>query len=122
MLKGIAKALFGTRHDRELKRVQPILDEIHQHEERLATFSEEEVQAQTQKFRAILKERTEELERRIAELPDVQRAVVVLRTYDELPYREIAEILGTTETSARVSYHYALTKLRGWYLEEAKTK
>lgn len=64
----------------------------------------------------------EELERRIAELPDVQRAVVVLRTYEELPYREIAEILGTTETSARVSYHYALTKLRGRYLEEAKTK
>ena len=62
----------------------------------------------------------EELERRIAELPDVQRAVVVLRTYDELPYREIAEILGTTETSARVSYHYAITKLRGRYLEEAK--
>lgn len=64
----------------------------------------------------------EELERRIAELPDVQRAVVVLRTYDELPYREIAEILGTTETSARVSYHYAITKLRGRYLEEAQTK
>ena len=64
----------------------------------------------------------EVLERRIAELPDVQRAVVVLRTYDEMPYREIAEILGTTETSARVSYHYAITKLRGRYLEEAKSE
>ena len=65
---------------------------------------------------------TEVLERRIAELPDIQRAVVVLRTYHELPYREIAEILGTTETSARVSYHYALVKLRGRYLEEARTE
>ena len=64
----------------------------------------------------------EVLARRIAELPDVQRAVVVLRTYDDLPYREIAEILGTTETSARVSYHYAITKLRGRYLEEAKAE
>jgi RNA polymerase sigma-70 factor (ECF subfamily) len=64
----------------------------------------------------------EVLERRIAELPNVQRAVVVLRTYNDLPYREIAEILGTTETSARVSYHYAITKLRGRYLEEAKTE
>jgi RNA polymerase sigma-70 factor (ECF subfamily) len=60
------------------------------------------------------------LEKRIAELPELQRAVVILRTYDELPYREIAEILGTTETSARVSYHHAITKLRGRYLEEAK--
>jgi RNA polymerase sigma-70 factor (ECF subfamily) len=62
------------------------------------------------------------LERRIAELPEMQRAVVVLRTYDELPYRDIAEILGTTETSARVSYHYALAKLRDRYLEEAKAE
>lgn len=62
------------------------------------------------------------LERRIAELPDLQRAVVVLRTYHEMPYREIAEILGTTETSARVSYHYAITRLRGRYLEEAKSE
>jgi RNA polymerase sigma-70 factor (ECF subfamily) len=62
------------------------------------------------------------LERRIAELPDVQRAVVVLRTYDDLPYREIAAILGTTEGSARVSYHHAIAKLRGRYLEEANAE
>jgi RNA polymerase sigma-70 factor (ECF subfamily) len=62
------------------------------------------------------------LERRIAELPDVQRAVVVLRTYDDLPYREIAAILGTTEGSARVSYHHAISKLRGRYLEEANAE
>jgi len=73
MLKGIARALFGTRHDRELKRVQPILDEIHQHEQRLASFADDEVQAQTQRFRAILTERTEELERRIAELKEKKR-------------------------------------------------
>lgn len=62
------------------------------------------------------------LERRIARLPELQRAVVVLRTYDELPYREIAEILGTTEASARVSYHHAITKLRGRYMEETKSE
>lgn len=72
--------------------------------------------------RAERRAEAEVLERRIAELPDVQRAVVVLRTYDGMPYREIAEILGTTETSARVSYHYAITKLRGRYLEEAKSE
>jgi preprotein translocase subunit SecA len=73
MLKGIAKALFGTRHDRELKRVQPLVEEVHQHEERLASLSDAEVQAQTEKFRAILKERTEEVERRIAELKEKKR-------------------------------------------------
>src|SRR5688500_3241196 len=73
MLKGIAKALFGTRHDRELKRGQPILDEIHGHEEHLASLSAEEVQAQTRKFREVIRERTEELERRIADLKDKKR-------------------------------------------------
>lgn len=72
--------------------------------------------------RAVRRADAEVLERRIAELPDVQRAVVVLRTYDEMSYREIAEILGTSESSARVSYHYAITKLRNRYLEEAKTE
>ena len=72
--------------------------------------------------RAERRSEAEALERRIAELPDVQRAVVVLRTYDDLPYREIAAILGTTEGSARVSYHHAIAKLRGRYLEEASAE
>ncbi len=59
----------------------------------------------------------EELERRIAELPDLQRAVVVLRAWDGLPYREIARILDTTEGSARVSFHHAVTRLRETFLE-----
>src|SRR5918992_3387033 len=73
MLKTIAKTLFGTRHDRELKRVQPLLDEIHRHEERLGSLSEDDLRAQTQKFREIIKDRTENLERRIADLKEKKR-------------------------------------------------
>lgn len=59
-----------------------------------------------------------DLRQRIEALPELQRAVVVLRTYNDLPYREIAEILETTENSARVSFHHAITRLRDGYLEE----
>lgn len=62
-----------------------------------------------------------DLERRIAGLPDLQRAVVVLRAHDGLPYREIAAVLGTTETSARVSFHHAVRRLREGLREEATT-
>ena len=62
-----------------------------------------------------------ELRRRIDKLPPLQRAVVVMRAYDELPYREIATILGPTENSARVSFHHAITRLRHEYAEEART-
>lgn len=63
----------------------------------------------------------EALRDRVASLPDLQRAVVVLRAWDGLPYREIAEICGTTETSARVSFHHAIRKLRA-DLKEASVR
>ncbi|HEV8263394.1 MAG TPA: preprotein translocase subunit SecA [Gemmatimonadales bacterium] len=50
--------LFGTRFDRELKRVQPIVDAIHRHEARLKDLSEDELRAQTPMFRAAIAERT----------------------------------------------------------------
>ena len=63
-----------------------------------------------------------DLRRRIEKLPALQRAVVVMRAYDELPYREIAEVLGTTENSARVSFHHAITRLRGEYVENTRIR
>jgi len=45
-------------------------------------------------------------------LPAQQRDTVLLRTMEGYAYREIAEMLGTTEGSVRVSYHHAIRKLR----------
>jgi preprotein translocase subunit SecA len=64
--------VFGTRHEREQKRVKPILDEIHTIEQRLTSLSDEELQGQTAKFRARLAERTQGLESRIAELKEAK--------------------------------------------------
>jgi preprotein translocase subunit SecA len=68
MLKGLIGRVFGTRHERERKRVQPVLTEIHEIEARLASLSDEEIQGQTAKFRGILAERTGPIESRIVEL------------------------------------------------------
>ena len=68
MLKGLISKVFGTRHERERKRVQPILDEIHEIEGRLGSLSDAEIQGQTAKFRGILAERTGSIAARIAEL------------------------------------------------------
>jgi RNA polymerase sigma-70 factor (ECF subfamily) len=45
-----------------------------------------------------------------------QRAVVALRVWGELPYEEIAEILGTSEATARSNMHHGLAGIRE-YLE-----
>lgn len=71
--------------------------------------------------RAVAEEEAAGLRRLIDALPEMQRAVVVLRAWDGLPYREIAAILGTTEGSARVSFHHALRRLREGYRTGERT-
>src|SRR6266542_1350525 len=58
MVKRFITKLFGTRFKRELKRIQPQVDAIRRHEERLRPQSDAELQAQTPKFRAGIAERT----------------------------------------------------------------
>jgi len=73
MLTGLLSGVFGTRHDRERKRVQPIVDEINEQYARLQTISEEELRGQTEKFRARIREVTSEIEARIADLRNRKR-------------------------------------------------
>jgi preprotein translocase subunit SecA len=68
MLKGLLAGIIGTRHERERKRVQPIVDAINEEYERLHNVSEEELRGQTEKFRNHIREATSELEAKIAEL------------------------------------------------------
>jgi preprotein translocase subunit SecA len=67
VLKSAVTAVFGTRFDRELKKIQPLVDATHEHEQRLASLSEEQLRAQTEKLRGLLRERTGELDRDLAE-------------------------------------------------------
>ncbi|HEX6104997.1 MAG TPA: DEAD/DEAH box helicase, partial [Gemmatimonadales bacterium] len=71
MIKNLMTAVFGTRFERERKRIQPIVDAIHRHEERLKDLSEDELKAQTARFRERLQERTGTLK---AELEEVRAA------------------------------------------------
>ena len=68
MLKRLVTKVLGTRFERELKRVQPIVDAIQRHEARVKGLPDAEVQAQTQRFRALLEQRTGALAREVARL------------------------------------------------------
>ena len=68
MFKRFLTGLFGTRHERERKRVQPIVDETNGIGERLRGLSDDELRQQTGRFRARLAERTGDLVQRIAAL------------------------------------------------------
>jgi RNA polymerase sigma-70 factor (ECF subfamily) len=50
--------------------------------------------------------------RALLRLPPRQRAVVVLRIWDDLPYARIAEVVGCSEVTVRSHMHHALATLR----------
>lgn len=56
----------------------------------------------------------------IASLPDKQRQVFNLRYYDEMPYDEMSELLGTSVGALKASYHFAVEKITR-YLHNSET-
>jgi len=50
----------------------------------------------------------------IARLPRRQREVLLLRVDGDLPFAEIAAMLGITEVNAKVNFHHAVQKLKAW--------
>ncbi len=61
MIKKLVESVIGSRQDREVKRLQPVLAQVREHEARLATLDEATLRAQTDRFRGILAERTDAL-------------------------------------------------------------
>jgi hypothetical protein len=51
MIKTLIEKVIGTRQQRDVRKLTPLLADIHRHEERLATLSEAELQGQTAKLR-----------------------------------------------------------------------
>ncbi len=73
MIKGLISKVFGTRHEREARKLQPLVDEINENVEELKRLSDDELRAQTEKLRGIVRERTAELEAELAELRQTKR-------------------------------------------------
>jgi RNA polymerase sigma-70 factor, ECF subfamily len=51
------------------------------------------------------------LEAAVLTLPDKQRQVFQMRYYEEMSYRDIAEILNTSEGALKASFHHAVKKI-----------
>ncbi len=84
MLKGMLTGVFGTRHAREKKRVQPIVDTINEEYERLQSVSDDELRSQTERFRDRIREAIGELESRVAELKEQKRTTSDAQEREEI--------------------------------------
>jgi RNA polymerase sigma-70 factor (ECF subfamily) len=95
--------------------VNACLNRVHQNKpDTQALESEELVDTRTEDPRATLlrAERAVAVRRAIAQLPDKQRATLILRAYHELPHQEIAEILGSSVGATKANFFHALANLK----------
>ncbi len=73
MLKTALKAILGSHHKREAKKLQPLIDEINQIYEGLSSLTDEELRAKTDEFRAYIAEKTAEINAKISDLREEKR-------------------------------------------------
>src|SRR5207244_676286 len=118
MYKGWFTKIFGTQFQRELKRIRPIVDAVHRHEERLKTLSDGELQGQTPKLRGLIAERTsalaaevERLKREKHDCPDADQRVELSQKLSQAAAPTSS--LSTT-TSPVVTRSGWATSSRGW--------
>tara|TARA_B100000676_G_C17846429_1_gene715728 strand:+ start:119 stop:643 length:525 start_codon:yes stop_codon:yes gene_type:complete len=55
-----------------------------------------------------------ELWNAIAKLPNKQRMIMIMRITKNLTYKEIADLTGMSEGTAKVNYHHAVKSLKVW--------
>ena len=58
----------------------------------------------------------------LVELPDKERAALVLRELEGLPTRRVAEILGSSEVTVRSQVASARAKLKAWVVAKGKCR
>ena len=51
------------------------------------------------------------LQKALLRLPEKQRLVFNMKYFDELKFKDIAEITGTSEGALKASYHHAVKKI-----------
>lgn len=57
-------------------------------------------------------EESKRLRAAIAQLPPKQKLVLELRVFDDLSFKEVAELADCSENTAKVNFHYAVKRLR----------
>jgi RNA polymerase sigma-70 factor (ECF subfamily) len=59
-----------------------------------------------------VEERARSVRRSLERLPEKQRLAVSLRIFEGLSFREVGELIDSSEGAARVNYHHGIRRLR----------
>jgi preprotein translocase subunit SecA len=92
MIKSMLKKVLGSQHDREVKRLQPVVARINEIAGSLSSLSEEELKGKTEEFRTLISDRTGDIQREIDELRETKA-----RTEDSSDRERMAQEIGVLE-------------------------
>ena len=119
----IIKKVFGTKQDRDMKALKPMLNEINAYEDKISSLSDTELQAQTVKFRELLAKGStlsDILPEAFATVREASKRVLKMRPFDVqiigalvLSEGKIAEMKtgeGKTLTAVLALYLHGLTQ------------
>jgi len=74
MLKNLIKKVLGDPHEREVNRLQPLVDEINEYYESYESLTDDQLRAKTDEFRARIAEATADVREDVEELRSRKRA------------------------------------------------
>ncbi len=123
MIKNLLSGIFGNRHDREAKKLRPLVEDINEVVEELSRMSEEELRGQTAKFRALLEERAVELrtdleelraqKRQTEDIGERERLSAQIREAEDALKAEIKDTLDELLPEAFATVKEACRRLKG---------
>ena len=93
-VSNILTSIFGTKSERDLKKIWPIVEEINEHYQKMDELSDDELKQKTEGFRKQISEATEEIEEEVASIK------ATLNSNEELSVdrrKELAEELDNLE-------------------------
>ncbi len=74
MIKTVMTKILGNRHEREVKRLSPYLEQIHEHEARLGSLDDAAIQGQTEKLKVDLASRVGDLRAELERLREAKHS------------------------------------------------
>lgn len=92
----ILTKVFGTKSDRDIKKLWPLVEEIKKHEDGLASLSDDQLKGKTDSYREMLAEATAELDSQINEIKQKMDSNDESISLEER--RELADSLDELET------------------------
>jgi preprotein translocase subunit SecA len=72
-MKAFLKKVLGSQHAREVKKLQPVVEEINLHFQGLSDLSDEELRGKTEEFRGRIQDRIRSLEEEVEKLKEEKR-------------------------------------------------